>query len=259
MTTVDSAVLVEREAGIARITLARPDRRNALGVGDFADLHRALAEIAASAEDRAVILTGSGRAFCAGADLSDVVPDAATAAIMRPINEAVRALHRLPQPCIAAVNGPAVGAGMSLALGCDLVIAADTASFAQIFVKRALSPDTGSSWLLPRLVGLHTAKRLALLGDLITAEQARDLGLVTEIVPADTLLDTAADYARRLAAGPPIALALTKQLLNAAFTTGFDDALDAETAANAVNVGTADMAEAFAAFREKRTPEFRGR
>src|SRR5687768_2680985 len=125
------------------------------------------------------------------------------------IHEAARALHRLPQPCVAAVDGPAFGAGMSLALGCDLVVASTSATFCQVFVKRGLSPDFGSTWLLPRLVGLHTAKRLAMLGDTVTAERARELGLVAEVTSPEELLQTATGIARRLADGPPLALALT--------------------------------------------------
>jgi 2-(1,2-epoxy-1,2-dihydrophenyl)acetyl-CoA isomerase len=252
------SILLERDSGIARLVLSRPERRNALTVGDFTRLGELLAEIAATPSDRAVLITGAGTTFCAGAHLGGG-RDEPVIAMMRPINDAVRALHRLPKPCVAAVNGAAVGAGMSLALGCDIVIAAESAAFAQVFVRRGLSPDTGSSWLLPRIVGAHTAKRLALLGDTITAEQARAIGVAAEVVPDGTLLDVAGGYARRLADGPPIALALTKRLLDASFDIGFDDALDAEAAANAVNAGTEDMAEAFAAFAEKRSPIFRGR
>ncbi|WP_019925214.1 enoyl-CoA hydratase/isomerase family protein [Nocardia sp. BMG111209] len=252
-------ILLKRDNGIAHVTLDRPERRNALTVADFAQLRDIFDEIAVTGADRAVLITGAGKGFCAGADLGDGLPTEHPSTVMRPINDAFRALHRLPQPAVAAVHGAAFGAGMSLALGCDLVIAADDAVFSQIFVRRGLSPDTGSSWLLPRIVGLHTAKRLALLGDTITAAQAQTLGIVTEVTTTDRLTETATAYARRLADGPPIALALTKRLLDAASTTGFDEALEAETAAVAVNVATADMAEAFTAFAEKRPPIFRGR
>lgn len=252
------SIHLERDSGIARLVLSQPERRNALTLEDFARLGELLTEIAAEPSDRAVLITGDGKAFCAGADLSKAANEP-TLSLMRPINDAVRALHRLPKPTVAAVNGTAVGAGMSLALGSDIVIASESATFAQIFIKRGLSPDTGSSWLLPRIVGAHTAKRLALLGDIITAGQARDLGIVAEVVSDDKLLDVAGNYARRLADGPPIALALTKRLIDASFDTGFDDALEAEAAANAVNSTTEDMAEAFTAFAEKRPPIFRGR
>ncbi|MQY26066.1 enoyl-CoA hydratase/isomerase family protein [Nocardia aurantia] len=252
-------ILLKRDNGIAHVTLDRPERRNALTADDFAHLRETFDEIAVTATDRAVLITGTGQGFCAGADLGGGRPAEHPTTVMRPINDAFRALHRLPQPTVAAVHGAAFGAGMSLALGCDIVIAADDALFSQIFVRRGLSPDTGSSWLLPRIVGLHTAKRLALLGDTITADQARALGIVTEVTPTAHLAETATAYARRLADGPPIALALTKRLLDAASTTGFDEALDAEAAATAINVATDDMAEAFTAFTEKRPPVFRGR
>ncbi|WP_238005519.1 enoyl-CoA hydratase-related protein [Dactylosporangium sp. AC04546] len=253
------SIAVERDSGVVRLTIDRPERRNALTVDGFAELGRVLGEIARTPADRAVLITGAGGAFCAGADLSAGVPDESVVRIMERINDTARALHRLPQPTVAAVGGPAVGAGMSLALGCDLVVASPAATFCQVFVKRGLSPDFGSSWLLPRLVGLQAAKRLALLGDTITAEHARDLGLVSEVTAADDLLDTATALARRLADGPPIALALTKRLLDASFTSTFDDALDAEAAASAVNTATEDVAEAFAAFAAKRPAVFRGR
>jgi 2-(1,2-epoxy-1,2-dihydrophenyl)acetyl-CoA isomerase len=253
------SIAVERDAGLVRVTLDRPQRRNALTVDGFVELGRVLTEIAATPTDRAVVITGAGGSFCAGADLSGGVPQESPVRLMGWIHDAARALHRLPQPCVAAVDGPAVGAGMSLALGCDVVVASSAATFCQVFVKRGLSPDFGSTWLLPRLVGLHTAKRLAMLGDTVTGEQARQLGLVAEVTAPEDVLDTATGIARRLADGPPIALAMTKRLLNASFSTGFDDALDAEAAASAVNTATEDVAEAFAAFAAKRPAVFRGR
>lgn len=252
-------ITVVRDAGLVRLTIDRPERRNALTMEGFAELGRVLAEVARTPADRAVLITGAGTAFCSGADLSRGVPDEPVTRLMARINDVARTLHRLPQPCVAAVNGPAYGAGMSLALGCDIVVASEAATFSQVFVKRGLSPDFGSSWLLPRLVGLHTAKRLALLGDPITAAQARELGLVAEVTPTDALLEAATAVARRLADGPPIALAQTKRLLNQAFSVSFDDALDAEAAASAVNTATEDVAEAFRALAEKRPAVFRGR
>jgi 2-(1,2-epoxy-1,2-dihydrophenyl)acetyl-CoA isomerase len=257
----DAAMSIKFESadGIARVTLSAPERRNALTPGEFAELREILAAIAASRDDRVVVITGEGTAFCAGAFLPLGGPQDPPIIMMRQIDETARALHRLPQPCIAAVNGHAVGAGMSLALGCDLVIASANASFSQVFVKRGLSPDFGSSWLLPRIVGLHQAKRLALLGDTIDAAQAQRLGIVTEVVAPEDLGAAATALARRLADGPPIAMALTKELLNQSFTSGFDDALDREAAVAATNMAAEDAAEALAAFKEKRAPVFRGR
>lgn len=253
------SIHVERDGGVVRITLDNPERRNALTPEGFAELRESLAEIARSTDDRAVLITGSGSSFCSGADLSGGVPDGSVAHLMSQIHEAARALHRLPQPCVAAVNGPAFGAGMSIALACDIVVASSEATFCQVFVKRGLVPDFGSSWLLPRVVGMHAAKRLALLGDAIDAGEAKELGIVSEVVAPDELASAADALVRRLADGPPIAQALTKKLLNASFTTGFDDALDAEAASATVASGTEDVAEAFAAFAAKRAPVFRGR
>jgi 2-(1,2-epoxy-1,2-dihydrophenyl)acetyl-CoA isomerase len=253
------SIKFESADGIARVTLAAHERRNALTPEEFAELRDVLDSIAASPGERAVVLTGEGTAFCAGAFLPSDGPRVPPIVLMRRINETARALHRMPQPCIAAVNGHAVGAGMSLALGCDLVLASTAAKFGQVFVKRGLSPDFGSSWLLPRIVGLHTAKKLALLGDIIDAHEATRLGIAAEVVAPEELGAAATRLARRLADGPPIAMALTKDLLNQSSTVGFDDALDREATAAAANMAAEDAAEAFAALREKRAPVFKGR
>jgi enoyl-CoA hydratase/carnithine racemase len=254
-----SSIKFESADGIARVTLAAPERRNSLTPGEFAELRDILATIAASPDDRAVVITGEGTAFCAGAYLPLGGPQDPPIVMMRQIDDTARMLHRMPQPCVAAVNGHAVGAGMSLALGCDLVIASTAATFSQVFVKRGLSPDFGSSWLLPRIVGLHAAKKLALLGDTIDAAEAARLGLVTEVVVPEDLAGTATALARRLADGPPIAMALTKELLNQSFTSSFDSALDREAAVAAANMAGQDAVEALAAFKEKRAPVFKGR
>ncbi|SOD72123.1 2-(1,2-epoxy-1,2-dihydrophenyl)acetyl-CoA isomerase [Jatrophihabitans sp. GAS493] len=253
------SVTLARADGIARITIDNPGRRNALTPADFATLRDLLGEVADTPGDRVLIVAGAGGTFCAGADLSDGPPESSVIAAMRPIHETARALHRLPQPVIAAVEGHAVGAGMSLALGCDIVLASTSAKFSQIFVKRGLSPDFGSSWLLPRLVGVHMAKRLALLGDIIDAQEALRLGIVAEVSEPDDFQQTVDRWAGRLAEGPPMAMAFTKQLIDQSFSTSFDDALDAEAAVAAVNSVSEDATEAFKAFAEKRTPTFKGR
>ena len=245
--------------GIARITLASPERRNSLTPDEFAELRDLLAAVAVDPANRVVVITGEGTAFCAGAYLPLGGPQDPPIVLMRQIHETARTLQRMPQPVIAAVNGHAVGAGMSLALGCDLVIASSAATFSQVFVRRGLSPDFGSSWLLPRIVGLHMAKKLALLGDTIDAAEAARLGIVTEVVAPENLIEAATQLARRLAGGPPIAMALTKELLNQSFSVSFDDALDREAAVAATNMGAEDAVEALAAFREKRTAVFKGR
>ncbi|WP_029138609.1 enoyl-CoA hydratase/isomerase family protein [Nakamurella lactea] len=252
-------ILIERRDDVAHLTLANEKQRNALSPDDFAALHDELDAIGLSGDIRAVVITGAGTAFCSGAGLPATMTQDPPAVITRRIHRTALKLHQLPQPTIAAVNGAAYGAGMSLALGCDIVLASSTATFCQVFVKRGLAPDFGSSWLLPRLVGLQTAKRLALLAEVLDAQTARELGLVTEVVQPDALAEAAQALARRLAAGPPVALALTKQLLNRSFASSFADQLDAEASGSGVTTATADAREAFSAFAEKRDPVFRGR
>ncbi len=178
---------------------------------------------------------------------------------MRTVGEAVQALHRVPQPVVARVAGVCVGAGMNLALGCDIVVASDDARFSEIFARRALSIDGGGSWVLPRIVGLQKAKELALLAEIVPAARAEELGLVTRVVPRDELDATVADLADRLAAGPPIALRATKRLLDQGARSTLADAVEAEAQAQVVNLGTRDTAEAMMAFVQKRQPVFEGR
>jgi 2-(1,2-epoxy-1,2-dihydrophenyl)acetyl-CoA isomerase len=178
---------------------------------------------------------------------------------MRRVGQACLALHQIPQPVIAKVGGVAAGAGLNLALGCDIIVASDDARFSEIFAKRGLTVDFGGSWLLPRLVGLHKAKELVLLADIIDAAQARDLGLVNRVVPASELDAFVDDWARRLAAGPPLALSMSKRLLNESMAMSLDQALEAEALAQNVNFTTKDTTEAMLAFVEKREPRFEGR
>src|SRR5215469_1616381 len=181
------ALRVERSDGVVTITLHRPDKKNAIDAALREELQASFDEISANADDRAVVLTGAGDAFCSGADLTSLAPSGDPLGHMRAIGELALALHRLPQPTIAKVNGIAAGAGCNMALGCDLVVASETARFSEIFSRRALSLDFGGSWLLPRLVGLHRAKELAFFGDMISAADARAIGLVNRVVPADEL------------------------------------------------------------------------
>ncbi len=208
-----------------------------------------------------MVLTGAGGDFCSGADLwlpPGEEPDHQLLA-MRRVTAAVLGLHDLPQPTIAKVSGVAVGAGCSMALGCDLIVASDDARFSEIFAKRGLAVDGGSSWLLPRLVGLHKAKELAFFAEIISASEAAELGLVNRVVAADELDAFVDDWAARLAAGPPIALGLTKRMLNNASHVTMAQALEDEGRSQSVTLAGADTREAFAAFTEKREPHFRGR
>lgn len=219
-------------------------------------------EIAPNPDDRVVVITGAAGEFCSGADLTGGGTGDARRhqlAAMRHVGDVALALHRLPQPTIAKVRGVAVGAGCNLALGCDLVVAGSTARFSQIFARRGLSLDFGGSWLLPRRVGLHRAKELALFADIIDAAEAERIGLVNRVVADDQLDAFVDEWATRLAGGPPIAVALTKRMLDNAMQVTFEEALDDEGAAQTVNFGTADTMEAMRAFVEKRPPQFEGR
>jgi len=211
-------------------------------------------------EDRIVVITGAGGSFCSGADISGGAERTEHGLThMRHIGDVCLALHNLPQPVIAKVGGVAAGAGLNLALGCDLVVASDEARFSEIFARRGLSVDFGGSWVLPRLVGLHKAKELVLLADIIDAKEAQDLGLVNRVVPAAQLDAFVDDWATRLAAGPPVALSMSKRLLDQSTAMSLAQALEAEAQAQNVNFATADMAEAMTAFLEKRPPQFKGR
>ncbi|MFM7534695.1 MAG: enoyl-CoA hydratase/isomerase family protein [Acidimicrobiales bacterium] len=253
---------VTRSGGVVTITLNRPQVKNALNGQMWIELRDTLTAIRDSDDDRAVVITGANGEFCSGADLSgraDGPPPRHGLANMRIVNDVALLLHRLPQPVVAKVDGVAVGAGCNLALGCDLIVASDRARFSQIFVRRGLSVDFGGTWLLPRLVGLHRAKQLALLGDILSAAEAQALGLVNAVVPVAELDAFVDGWATRLAGGPPIAMAQTKKMLNESLFHSMHDALEAEAAAQTVNFGTADTGEAIAAFLQKRTPSFKGR
>ena len=253
-------LVVERDAGVVTVTLNRPEKKNAANTDMWRELYETFCAVRDNAEDRVLVVTGAGGEFCSGADLSDPkVIKANGVDRMRWINRGALALHELTKPTIAKVGGIAAGAGANLALGCDLVVASDTARFSEIFSRRGLSIDYGGSWLLPRLVGLHKAKELAFLADIISAQDAADIGLVNRVVPEAQLDSFVDDWARRLAAGPPIALSMTKRMLNDSLASSMTQALESEARSQAVNFQTEDMAEAMMAFAQKREPVFRGR
>ena len=246
------------DGGIATVTLVNPRRKNAITDDMWGQLSEAFRWVAADEGVRVLVVTGEGDEFCSGADLGKG-PDGHWLGYMRHINDTCLALDAVPQPSIARVDGVAVGAGLNLALACDLVIASDRARFSEIFAKRGLSIDLGGSWFLPRRVGLHKAKELALLAPMLGAGGAEAIGLVNKVVPVAELDGAVDEWARQLAAGPPIALAQTKALLNRSSTSSLTDALEAEAAAQVVNFGTADTAEAIGAFLARREPRFTGR
>jgi enoyl-CoA hydratase/carnithine racemase len=253
-----SALLVSDRNGVRTLTLNRPQRKNAIN----RELWIALAErLTAAGKDRdvrAVVITGAGGAFCSGADIS-TPDDSHPVHKLQRLTDVALALHELPKPTIAKVTGVAVGAGWNLALGCDLVAATPESTFCQIFAKRGLSVDLGGSWLLPKIVGLQQAKRLALLAETIDAADAQALGLVTWVVSAAEIDDFVTDIADRLAAGPTIALAQSKALLNEGADQTMRDALANEARAQVGNFATDDAAESYSAFAEKRDPSFTGR
>ncbi len=257
-------ILVERAGGVVTITLNRPERKNAGNKQMWLELLAVLGELSHQAEDRVLVLTGAGGAFCSGADIADPSgvsgkPAEPHLVRMRLFGQTMLALHDLPKPTIAKVRGIAAGAGCSMALQCDLVVASDTARFSEIFSRRGLSLDGGSSWLLPRLVGLHKAKELAYFAEVLSAEEAAAHGLVNRVVPDAELDAFVDDWAGRLAAGPPMAMSMTKRLLNSGSLVSMAQAIEDESRCQTVNFATADTAEAMRAFAEKREPRFEGR
>ena len=256
--TSEQVLLSTDHDGVRTLTLNRPERKNAINPQLWEQLADALRAAARDTELRALVITGAGGAFCSGADIGtpeDIHPRHK----LRRLSEVALALHELTVPTIAKVNGVAVGAGWNLALGCDFVVATPESRFCQIFSKRGLSVDLGGSWLLPKLVGLQQAKRLVLLADMIDAEEARSLGLVTWIKATDEIDAFVDDLAGRLAAGPPVALAQSKALLNDGATVTLREALANEARAQPGNFATADSTEAYAAFAQKREAAFTGR
>jgi enoyl-CoA hydratase/carnithine racemase len=252
-------LLVDRAEGVVTVTLNRPEKKNAANAAMWQELQACLLEITRRTDDRVVVLTGAGGAFCSGADLTSIGSVDHPLQLMRQVGDVALALHRLSKPTIAKVHGVAAGAGCNMAFGCDLIVASDEARFCEIFARRGLSIDFGGSWLLPRLVGLHRAKELAMLAEMISAKEALELGLVNRVVPTVELDGFVDDWARQLAAGPPLALSMTKSLLNQSFEVSLEHALDDEGRCQVVNFSTADTAEARAAFVEKRQPRFQGR
>lgn len=258
-------LIVERKDGVVTVTMNRPDRKNAANGVMLRELREAFDEVERTLDDRVLVLTGAGGSFCSGADLSDTQgpggkgQTAPGLVRMRRLGDVALSLHRLSKPSIAKVDGVAVGAGFGLALGCDLVVASERARLSTIFSKRGLTLDNGSSWLLPRLVGLARAKELALFAEMLSADEALAMGIVNRVRPVEDLDAFVEDWARTLAAGPPLAMSMTKALLNSSFSNSLADAVEQEAHAQATNYASADTAEALAAFREKRPPNFTGR
>ncbi|MDV9189795.1 enoyl-CoA hydratase-related protein [Streptomyces sp. SR27] len=261
-----SDVLHTVENGVSWITLNRPEAMNAVTWDQRERIIALLAEASADPDVRAVVVTATGRGFCAGADLrgAPATPDERVVGdVARMIRQGaqrfIAAVMDCEKPVIAAVNGTAAGIGAHLAFACDLVIAAESARFIEVFVRRGLVPDGGGAYLLPRLIGPQRAKELLFFGDAVTAAEARELGLVNRVVPAEELPKTAREWAERLAQGPTRALALTKQLVNASLDTDRPTAFAAEATAQELNMTTRDAQEGVASFVERREARYEGR
>lgn len=258
-------ITVERDGGVATVTLNRPDKLNALTAVMSDELIDAFTRVREDSDTRAVVVTGAGRGFCAGQDLSEF--EAAYRSGQRPdIREHLaHSYHRLiplvvetRKPVIAAVNGVAAGAGVSLAAACDLRIASEDARFTQAFVKIGLVPDSGGTWLLPRVIGHARALELSMTGDVIDAAAALEIGLVNRVIPTAGFDEEVAAYAARLATMPTAAIGETKELLREALGLSLEDALEREAEAQARMGQTDDHLEGVMAFAEKREPRFRG-
>lgn len=262
--THDTHLLVDTNAaGVRTLTLNRPDRLNAVNHALAAAVTEALAEAASADAVRVVVIAGAGRAFCAGLDLAEppILPQATRADRLDPyawVGTWVQRVVACEKPVIAAVNGPAAGAGFGLALACDIRLVAQSARLTAGYVRRGLSPDAGVSYFLPRHVGLARAADILLTGRDIDSTEALAIGLATAVIPDADFAEAVAAYAARLALGAPIAQALTKRLLAQSFDRPLDAALRDELTQIKVCFATKDVGEAMRAFREKRSPTFQG-
>jgi enoyl-CoA hydratase/carnithine racemase len=253
----------EQDGQVVTLTLNRPDKKNAMSWTMFRELGEAFEKAALDDDVRCVVITGSGDSFCSGADLTDPENIAATPfelkARMRKIDAIARSIITCPKPTVARVTGVAAGAGCNLALGCDLVVASRTASFAELFVKRGLVVDFGGSWALTRVLPLHRAKEMALLGETISAAEAHAMGLLNRLCEPDEIDEIVKDFSTRLAALPPRTVAQIKENLNKASESTLDETLETEAVTQALMFASEDTREAVAAWVEKREPRFTGR
>lgn len=257
-------ILSETDQGILKITLNRPDKLNALNNAMRLELLDVLTRAKDDSSVRVVVLTGAGRGFCSGADLAAATENSSDEPIdygtlvRNTYNPLITLICTLPKPVIAAVNGVAAGAGMSLALACDIRIAVENAAFLQAFIKIGLVPDSGSTWLLPRLIGLTKAVELMLTGRRVSAQEALELGILNQVVPDAQLMDTAMNMAHEFAKAPTRAIGFIKQAVSFAAGHSLEEALEKEADLQNLAGKTADHAEGVKAFLEKRQPKFRG-
>ena len=254
---------VETVDSVRWLTIDRPDVKNAIPPDGWGPLGDAFTEFETS-DDRVLVVTGSGGEFCSGAELDPGRIEGRANVTdnhrrMKLLERAATALHRCTKPTIAAVDGVAVGAGMNLALGCDVVIATDRARFSEIFVRRGLTVDFGGTWLLPRVVGLQRAKELALSGRIVDAAEAESMGIAMEIVPKGRLIERADEVARSFLVGAPLAQMFAKKGIDASFESSFAESLGWEGQSQSIALASEDAAEGTAAFLERRDPRWKGR
>lgn len=261
----EQELLVERDGAVEIITLNRPEILNSLTYGMVRGLGDLLEEAQTDDSIRAVVITGAGKAFSTGADLTgkgSARADAHTPPGMRlttfSYSRMISAMWSLEKPVIGAINGTAAGASCNFVLSCDLLVMADTAKFIQVFVRRGLVPDAGGTYFLPRLIGLAKAKELMFLGEDLPADKALEFGLVYKVVPTEKLMEEAMELAHRLAAGPTRAIGMMKTMLNKSFDSDLLTALDREASLQGIAVSTADVVEGITSFLQKRPPEFKG-
>jgi 2-(1,2-epoxy-1,2-dihydrophenyl)acetyl-CoA isomerase len=259
-------VILEKEDGVAILTLNRPDKLNALNARIMAEIASAVTEVDEDDDMKVLIITGAGRGFCSGADLTPSTSGERVMPGRRLLLEPLTGLGRIARviastdkPTIAAVNGVAAGAGFSIAVACDIRIASENARFSAIFVRRALVPDTGITYFLPRIVGISKAVELCITGDMIDAKEAERIGLVSKVVPHDDLMKEAKEFATKIAKGPSVAIELAKRSVYKGLENDLATSLAYETWAYNVVLQTEDVQEGRRSFVEKREPVFRGR
>jgi len=255
-----NTILLAKDNGLATLTLNAPDKLNAVSRKMIAEIKTCWEELAADASVRAVLITGAGRGFCAGADLADPDREASAtadsgAALDKYFNPVIRLMRSIPKPVVSAVNGVAAGVGMSFALASDIAIAGKSASFLQAFARIGLLPDGGSTWFLPRLVGDQRARALAMLAPQIPAEKAKEWGLIWDVVDDAVLMATATEVARKLAAGPQTAIRWTKYALNNWLRMA-GPIFDTSLAVEFMGFSGPDVREGVASLRERRAPTF---
>lgn len=256
--------LYEQHEGIATITLNRPERLNAITFEVYHELTDFIAKLRDEKDVRVVVITGAGRAFCSGGDVRDIIGELqgrdaeGLLEFTRLTCELIHNMRALPKPIITSINGTTAGAGACIALASDIRIAAEEAKIAFVFVKVGLAgTDMGATYLLPRIVGLSKATELLMTGDFISAQEARTIGLYNQVVPRDQLEATTREFAEKLASGPALGIAKTKEMLNREMHMSFESALEAEAVAQALCMQTPDFKEAHAAFIEKRPAKFK--